>query len=56
MPEMMEIKAKADGSLIKNGANTLSIAVIDRINYFMCPDITVERAEIIIEAKDNTES
>ena len=53
---ILEIKAKADGSLIKNGTNTVSISVIDRINYFMCPDITVERAEIIIEAKDNTES
>jgi len=54
---ILEIKARVDGSLIKNGKNTLSIAVIDRINYILDSDsINVERAEIIIEAKDNTES
>ena len=50
---ILEIKARVDGSLIKNGTNTLSIAVIDRTNYFLDSDsINVERAEIIIEAKD----
>ncbi|MBQ8145788.1 MAG: hypothetical protein IJ039_03320, partial [Clostridia bacterium] len=51
---VLEIKARVDGSLIKNGTNTLSIAVIDRTNYFLDSDsINVERAEIIITAKDN---
>ena len=49
---ILEIKARVDGSLIKNGTNTVSIAVIDRINYFLDSDsINVERAEIIVEAK-----
>jgi len=49
---ILEIKAKANGSLINNGTNTLSIAVIDRINYFLDSDsINVERAEIIVGAK-----
>ncbi len=52
---ILEIKAKVDGSLIKNGTNTLSISVIDRINYFLDSDsINVERAEIIIGAKDKS--
>jgi hypothetical protein len=52
---ILEIKARVDGSLIKNGINTLSIAVIDRINYFLDSDsINVERAEIIVKAKDNS--
>ena len=51
---ILEIKARVDGSIIKNGTNTLSIAVIDRTNYFLDSDsINVERAEIIITAKDN---
>ena len=46
---ILEIKANVDGSLLKNGTNTLSIAVIDRINYFLDSDsINVERAEIIV--------
>lgn len=50
---ILEIKARVDSSLIKNGTNTLSIAVIDRINYFLDSDsINVERAEIIIEPKE----
>lgn len=49
---ILEIKAKIDASLLKNGTNTLSISVVDRINYFLDSDsINVERAEIIIEAK-----
>jgi hypothetical protein len=49
---ILEIKARVDGSLIKNGTNTLSIAVIDRVNYMLDSDsINVERAEIIIKAK-----
>ncbi|MBQ7761337.1 MAG: hypothetical protein IJ400_04705 [Clostridia bacterium] len=49
---ILEIKAKVDGSLLKNGTNTISIAVIDRINYFLDSDsINVERAEIIVGAK-----
>ena len=49
---ILEIKAKVDGSLIINGTNTISIAVIDRINYFLDSDsINVERAEIIVGAK-----
>ena len=49
---ILEIKARVDGRLIKNGANTLSIAVVDRINYFLDSDsINVERAEIIVSAK-----
>ncbi|MBQ4510023.1 MAG: hypothetical protein II984_04805 [Clostridia bacterium] len=51
---ILEIKAKVDSSLINNGTNTLSISVIDRTNYFLDSDsINVERAEIIITAKDN---
>ena len=51
---ILEIKAKVDGSLIKNGTNTLSISVIDRINYFLDSDsINVERAEIIVGEKDH---
>ena len=51
---ILEIKASVDGRLINNGGNTISIAVIDRINYFLDSDsINVERAEIIIGAKDN---
>ena len=50
---ILEIKANVDCSLIKNGTNKLSIAVIDRINYFLDSDsINVERAEIIVDAKD----
>ncbi len=50
---ILEIKASVDGGLIKNGANTISIAVIDRINYFLDSDsINVERAEIIVSAKE----
>ncbi len=49
---ILEIKAKVDSNLIKNGTNTLSISVIDRINYFLDSDsINVERAEIIIGVK-----
>ena len=49
---ILEIKAKVSASLIKNGINTISIAVIDRINYFLDSDsINVERAEIIVAAK-----
>ena len=51
---ILEIKARVDGTLIKNGTNVLSIAVIDRINYFLDSDsINVERAEIIALAKGN---
>ena len=51
---ILEIKAKVDGCLIKNGTNTISIAVIDRINYFLDSDsINVERAEIFIGARRN---
>ena len=54
---ILEIKAEIDVSLIKNGANTLSIAVIDRTNYMLDSDsINVERAEIIIGAKANYEA
>jgi hypothetical protein len=50
---ILEIKASVDSSLLKNGTNTLSIAVIDRINYFLDSDsINVERAEIIIGAEN----
>ena len=50
---ILEIKARVDGSLLKNGTNTLSIAVIDRIHYFLDSDsINVERAEIIVGAKE----
>ena len=50
---ILEIKANVDKNLLKNGTNTLSIAVIDRINYFLDSDsINVERAEIIVEAKE----
>ena len=49
---ILEIKATVDGGLIKNGTNTLSISVIDRVNYFLDSDsINVERAEIIVGAK-----
>ena len=49
---ILEIKARVDGRFLKNGTNTLSIAVIDRINYFLDSDsINVERAEIIVGAK-----
>lgn len=49
---ILEIKANVDGRFLKNGTNTLSIAVIDRINYFLDSDsINVERAEIIVGAK-----
>ncbi len=49
---ILEIKAKVNGTRLKNGANTLSIAVIDRINYFLDSDsINVERGEIIVGAK-----
>lgn len=49
---ILEIKASVEGSLIKNGTNTLSIAVIDRINYMLDSDsINIERAEIIVGAK-----
>ena len=49
---ILEIKARVDGSLIKNGINTIAIAVIDRTNYFLDSDsINVERAEIIVGAK-----
>jgi hypothetical protein len=49
---ILEIKARVNGKLIKNGTNTLSIAVIDRRNYILDSDsINVERAEIIIRAK-----
>ena len=48
---ILEIKAKVDGGILKNGTNTLSMAVIDRRNYFLDSDsINVERAEIIVEA------
>jgi hypothetical protein len=48
---ILEIKAQVDNKLIKNGTNTLSIAVIDRINYMLDSEsIKVERAEIIIGA------
>lgn len=48
---ILEIKAQVDNKLIKNGTNTLSIAVIDRINYMLDSEsINVERAEIIIGA------
>ncbi len=51
---ILEIKARVDGALLKNGANTMSISTIDRINYFLDSDsINVERAEIIVSAKDN---
>ena len=51
---ILEIKGAVDGSLIKNGVNTLSIAVIDRINYILDSNsIKVERAEIIVKAKNN---
>ena len=51
---ILEIKAKVDGKFLKNGTNKISIAVIDRINYFLDSDsINVERAEIIVEAKDD---
>ena len=49
---ILEIKGRVDGSLVKNGSNKLSIAVIDRTNYFLDSDsINVERAEIIVGAK-----
>lgn len=49
---ILEIKASVDGECLKNGANTISIAVIDRVNYFLDTDsINVERAEIIVSAK-----
>lgn len=49
---ILEIKARVDASILKNGTNTLSIATIDRINYFLDSDsINVERAEIIVKAK-----
>ena len=49
---ILEIKARVDGGLLKNGTNTASIAVIDRTNYFLDSDsINVERAEIIVGAK-----
>jgi hypothetical protein len=51
---ILEIKAKVDGRFLKNGTNKISIAVIDRVNYFLDSDsINVERAEIIVEAKEN---
>ena len=51
---ILEIKARVDSSLIKNGTNMLSIAVIDRTNYFLDSDsINVERAEILVGAKDD---
>ena len=51
---ILEIKASFDSSLLKNGENTLSISVIDRVNYFLDSDsINVERAEIIIGAKEH---
>jgi hypothetical protein len=47
---ILEIKANVSSSLLKNGTNTLAIAVIDRTNYFLDSDsINVERAEIIID-------
>ena len=50
---ILEIKAKVNADLLKNGPNTLSIAVIDRTNYFLDSDaINVERAEIIVKGKD----
>ena len=49
---ILEIKATVDSSLLKNGTNTLSVAAIDRINYFLDSDsINVERAEIVIAEK-----
>ena len=49
---ILEIKAKVDARLVKDGTNILSISVIDRINYFLDSDsINVERAEIIVGAK-----
>ena len=51
---ILEIKARVDGKLINNGTNTLSISVIDRINYILDSDsINVERAEIMVEPKGN---
>ena len=51
---ILEIKANVDKNLLKNGTNTLSISVVDRVNYFLDSDsINVERAEIIIGAKNN---
>lgn len=51
---ILEIKASVDGSMLKNGTNTLSIATIDRTNYFLDSDsINVERAEIIVVAKED---
>ncbi|MBQ4585524.1 MAG: hypothetical protein IJA82_04890 [Clostridia bacterium] len=45
---ILEIKSKVDIGLIKNGTNTLSIAVFDGTSK---DSISVERAEIIIGAK-----
>ena len=47
---ILEIKARVEGNLIKNGKNTLSIAVVDKANQDL-NTINVERAEIIILAK-----
>lgn len=46
---ILEIKATVDSSLIKNGTNTLSIAVVDRA----LDSINLERAEIIVGAKED---
>ena len=51
---ILEIKANIEGKLLKNGANKLSIAVIDRRNYMLDSDsINVERAEIVIGEMEN---
>ena len=51
---ILEIKSSISGTLLKNGTNTLSISVIDRINYFLDSDsINVERAEIIVKPKEH---
>ena len=45
---ILEITAKVDANLIKNGTNTLSISVVGRKSM---DSINVERAEIIVGAK-----
>ena len=45
--KLLHLVCEVDAASIRNGVNTVSVAVIDRTNYFL-EDISVEKAEITV--------
>ena len=45
--ELLELSASIDGCLLKD-ITTVSVAVVDRTDYFIMDNISVERVEITV--------